>query len=139
MVNRITIIGNAASGKSTLAVMLSEKLGLPVYHLDKLLWKEGWVRTPEDEFTEKHQEILRKEKWIIDGAAYASTHKARFNRAEIIIFLDLPVEICIQRAIKRTKDEEIGPNPYVNKNCSYANGEEAQAEVIRFFQNDSVR
>ncbi|MHA1186071.1 MAG: AAA family ATPase, partial [Candidatus Heimdallarchaeota archaeon] len=80
---RITIIGNSAAGKSSLAVLLGKELGLPVYHLDKLLWKPGWERTLEDEFVRKHQEIIDKDQWVLDGVAYKSTYEDRFERAEI--------------------------------------------------------
>jgi len=133
---RITIIGNAGAGKSTLAVKLGERLAIPVYHLDKLLWKEGWVRTPEEEFVAKHQEILQKEEWIIDGVAYKSTYDARFTQAEVILLLDVPVEICVEHAVQRMEEEKTRPNPYVNPNCPYEGPIEQQKEVMILFHEE---
>jgi len=133
---RITIIGNAGAGKSTLAVKLGKRLSLPVYHLDKLLWKDGWVRTPEEEFVEKHQELLDKEEWIIDGVAYKSTFDERFTRAEAIIYLDESLENCVEHAKQRIADEKVGPNPYVNKNCSYEGPVEEQKKVMILFHEE---
>ena len=38
---RVLVIGCGGSGKSTFSRILSEKIKLPVIHLDKLFWKEG--------------------------------------------------------------------------------------------------
>ena len=65
--NRIIIIGCGGSGKSTLARNLSKKTNLPVVHLDKIFWKEGWVNISREEFNTLLKEELKKEKWIIDG------------------------------------------------------------------------
>ncbi|MHA1441511.1 MAG: hypothetical protein ACTSPK_06585 [Candidatus Heimdallarchaeota archaeon] len=133
---RITIIGNSAAGKSSLAVMLGKELGLPVYHLDKLLWKPGWERTPEDEFVRKHQEIIDNDQLVLDGVAYKSTYEDRFERAEIIIYLDTSVEKCKEHAQKRMYEEKLRPNPYVNENCPYEGDIEDNFKVIRLFHNE---
>ena len=49
--NKILIIGCGGAGKSTLAKILDEKLGLPVIHLDKEFWRAGW-------------KPLSKEQWL---------------------------------------------------------------------------
>jgi len=36
--NKIVVGGNSASGKNTLAKIISEKQGLPLYFFDKLFW-----------------------------------------------------------------------------------------------------
>jgi adenylate kinase family enzyme len=38
--NKISILGVTASGKTTLANKISEILNIPVTHLDKIFWKE---------------------------------------------------------------------------------------------------
>ena len=40
---RILVLGPCGAGKSTPAVKLGAKLGLPVIHLDKEYWRPGWV------------------------------------------------------------------------------------------------
>ena len=39
---KIMIIGCCGSGKTTLAKKLSNKLNLPLIHLDKLNWRDNW-------------------------------------------------------------------------------------------------
>ena len=40
---RIVIVGCPGAGKSTLAIQLGELLHIPVFHLDQLWWRPGWV------------------------------------------------------------------------------------------------
>ncbi|NHJ47753.1 MAG: hypothetical protein FK733_08195 [Asgard group archaeon] len=134
---RIVIIGNSAAGKSHLAVELSKEFSIPLYHLDKILWKPNWVRTPEDEFIEKHNAIVKKESWIIDGVAYKSTYDLRFDKADVIIFLDISPEICFKNAKKRMQEDLVRPNPFVNENCPYPlELIDKQLEVINSFHNE---
>src|SRR5688572_20555021 len=69
---RIALIGNGGSGKSTVARQLGVLLGLPVYHLDALLWKPGWVPTTDEESIPLQRDLVARESWIIDGN-YGST------------------------------------------------------------------
>ncbi|MBE5039478.1 AAA family ATPase [Ructibacterium gallinarum] len=97
---RIMIIGCPGSGKSTLAVKLAEKLKLPLIHLDKLYWKEGWVESSAQEFSEKLEKALEQTRWIIDGN-YGATIRQRLEKADTVIFLDYSRYLCMERAIKR--------------------------------------
>ena len=97
---RVVLIGCGGAGKSTLSRKISEKLNLPIYHLDKIFWNEGWVETPKDEFDKELKEIVNKDKWIIDGN-YLRTLDMRVKRADTVIFLNMPTYLCTYRIIKR--------------------------------------
>jgi adenylate kinase family enzyme len=99
-VNRVIIIGCGGSGKSTLSRILSEKINLPVVHLDKLFWKEGWINISKEEFDILLNKELKKEKWIIDGN-YDRTLKERLKRCDTIIYLDYPRRTCLLGVVKR--------------------------------------
>jgi adenylate kinase family enzyme len=66
-VNRIAIIGSPGSGKSTLAVKLSEKLHIPVVHLDQLFWSPNWEPVDRPVFIAKISNAIQEKQWIIDG------------------------------------------------------------------------
>ncbi len=83
--DRIAIIGSAGAGKSTLAILISNLVDLPLFHLDRLFWKPGWVETPKPEFSIIVEEVARKTKWIIDGN-YSRTIDIRLKAADMIIF-----------------------------------------------------
>lgn len=97
---RVLILGCPGSGKSTLSKKLGEKLDLPVVHLDKLNWREGWVNVSREEFDRLLAEELRKEAWIIDGN-YSRTIPERLERCDMAIFLDFPRALCLWGVFKR--------------------------------------
>lgn len=97
---RVIVIGCGGAGKSTFSRNLSDKLDIPVYHLDKLFWNRGWISTPQDEFDNKIQELANRDKWIIDGN-YIRTFDMRAERADTIIFINMPTYVCFYRVIKR--------------------------------------
>lgn len=97
---KIILIGSGGSGKSTLAKQLGNKLNIKVHHLDALFWKPNWEGVPRDEQITVQNNLIKDEKWIIDGN-YGGTMDIRLNAADTIIFLDIHRTICIYRAFKR--------------------------------------
>jgi adenylate kinase family enzyme len=57
---KIAIIGATASGKTTLANKISKILDIPVYHLDKIAWKDNRVFAAQALIIEKVDEIIKK-------------------------------------------------------------------------------
>lgn len=100
-IKRIAIIGNAGSGKSVLAQKLHTRTKLPLYHLDKYFWQPGWQHPNLEEYKKIHDALCDKEAWIIEGMNFRCL-EYRLQRAELIIFLDIPRYICIWQVIKRT-------------------------------------
>lgn len=98
---RVAVIGNGGSGKSTLALQLHAVLGLPLYHLDKYFWKPEWTHPDLAEYKMVHDALCDKEWWIIEGLNMRVIEH-RFQRADVIIFLDTPAYICFLRILKRT-------------------------------------
>ncbi|WP_196001244.1 DNA topology modulation protein [Clostridium sp. 1001271B_151109_B4] len=97
---KIIVVGCGGAGKSTFSRELSNKLDIPVYHLDKLFWNEGWIETPKAEFNKKIEKVINKDKWIIDGN-YIRTIDIRAKKADTIIFINMPTYICLYRIFKR--------------------------------------
>ena len=61
------VIGCPGSGKSTYARRLRDRTGLPLYPLDLLWHRPDKTTVSEAEFDTALAEILRKDRWIIDG------------------------------------------------------------------------
>jgi hypothetical protein len=75
---RIAIVGCIGAGKSTLARILGERLGLDVFHLDRMWWQGGGYRIVGTETVATHtmndqafrnlqEELAARDSWIIDG------------------------------------------------------------------------
>jgi len=113
---KIAIVGPSGAGKSTLARELGDILQIPVYHLDSIYWKPGWIPSSRDEFAQIHHKIITKEQWIIDGT-YIQTIEIRFMHADTIIFLDLPRVTCLYRVLKRWGRYWQKNRPDMGKDC----------------------
>lgn len=97
---RVAVVGCGGAGKSTFAKRLSEVTGLPIYHLDQLHWRPGWIAPPEDEWRRIQLELVAHEEWIIDGN-YGKEFEIRFARADTVFVLALPRRVCIARVLWR--------------------------------------
>jgi len=94
------IFGKPGSGKSTLALKLHEATQIPVYHLDRYFFTENWAERDYQQFLEDQKNIVSKEEWIIDGNSTKSLD-VRYQRAELVIYLNYPKFICYHRLLKR--------------------------------------
>jgi adenylate kinase family enzyme len=97
---RVVVTGMAGAGKSTFSRALSAKTGLPLVVLDKHFWLPGWAEPTEAEWREKQQRLLAGDSWIADGN-YRATLDLRLERADTVVFLDMPWWLCAWRALVR--------------------------------------
>ena len=99
---RVLITGNGGSGKTWLGGRLAERLSVPPVRLDDLYWdgayggKERDKRVVFDEVAERAAE----RSWVMEGV-YGWLLPAALPRATEFIFLDLPVEECIDNVRRR--------------------------------------
>ncbi|WP_110065328.1 topology modulation protein [Cytobacillus oceanisediminis] len=99
--NRIMVIGiSAGAGKSTFAREVGEALGIEVIHLDAIFWKPGWVESELEEFSAAQRGIVKKQQWIMEGN-YSNTFDIRADMCDTVIYLELPLYICLYRVLKR--------------------------------------
>jgi len=95
------VVGNTASGKSHLANQIGETLGLPVTHLDRLYWRADWTHATRAEFLQAQRALLDQDVWVVDGCFAEFGLADRFNAADVVVFLDMPVWSCLKRAVSR--------------------------------------
>ncbi|WP_236020649.1 hypothetical protein [Devosia sediminis] len=100
---RIMVLGLSNSGKSTLTVALSARLGVPAVHLDQLqhLPNTNWEVRPEAEFAALHDDAITTDAWIIDGS-YSRLMPQRLARATGIIVLTDSLVTRYRRYFTRT-------------------------------------
>jgi adenylate kinase family enzyme len=97
---RVAIVGCSGGGKSTLARELGALLDLPIIHLDTLFWKPGWVEGDPDEFRVDVEAAVAADRWICEGN-FINVSELRFQRADTIIWIEIPITLCLWRAFWR--------------------------------------
>ena len=101
MLQRIMIVGQPGSGKSTLAREIGRRSGLPVFHMDHIHWQSGWVERPLPEKIAMARAVEAQERWVFEGGL-SSTYASRAARADLIVWLDVPVGLRFWRAMRRS-------------------------------------
>lgn len=125
---KIMVVGvSAGVGKSTFARTLGEKLDLPVHHLDSFHWKPGWVEADKNEFREVIEKLVKEDAWIIEGN-YSSTIDLRLAEADTLIYLELPLRICLYRVLKRWLTNIGRTRPDMGEGCP----ERMEWEFLKF-------
>jgi hypothetical protein len=86
--SRIIVIGNSGSGKTALASAMGQRLGFPVYkrgHADALCCAAN---------------VSGQTEWIVEGV-FRWLAEAFAPRATGLVWLNLPVEVCLAGLIAR--------------------------------------
>ncbi|MDQ1304800.1 MAG: hypothetical protein QG671_628 [Actinomycetota bacterium] len=99
---RIALVGPVASGKSALALAVAAHTGLPHLDLDGLFWGPAWTPVPADLFHTRLCEALASDTWIADGNYGGEAGNILLSRAELALWLDLPLRVCLPRLIRRS-------------------------------------
>lgn len=107
---KILIFGIVASGKTTLAKKLSEKLSIPYFEGDCIAWgfpEEKRFKRSNLVQLETINTLNMNKSWIIEGT-YRESQKILYDYADKIIFLDTPLYIRIYRIITRFVRQKMG-------------------------------
>lgn len=103
MTRRILIKGACGAGKSTLGFQLAERLGLPRVELDALHHGPDWTAASATELRDRVLATLDDGRgWVVDGNYDSKLGTLIVDRAELIVWLDLPLRTKLMRLIHRT-------------------------------------
>jgi adenylate kinase family enzyme len=100
---RIAIVSTSSGcGKTTLGRLLANKLDAPFVELDALVHGPGWIETPGEALRAKLAPLLEQDRWVVDGHYRRKLGDMVLQRADLIIWLDLPVRVWFPRLVWRT-------------------------------------
>jgi adenylate kinase family enzyme len=98
---RINVVGTSSVGKTTMAASLASLLGVPHVELDALHWEPNWTEAPDEVLRERVRRAIAGDGWVVDGN-YATARDLVWDRAEAVVWLDLPLRSILWRYLQRT-------------------------------------
>lgn len=117
---KIYIVGAVASGKSTLANALSDKLNIPYHSLDEIvhipdnLYPSGNRKREVEERDKIFQSLIEQSNWIIEDVGRPCFGEGLKN-ADFIILLDFPTRYRVYRILKRWIKQRMGVEKCIYK------------------------
>ncbi len=110
MYKRIRIVGGPGSGKSYLGKKLSKAWNLPLISTDDMHFTDDDIdftkHRTEKERIKMMKDFCNKKQWIIEGSSTSPWSQISFNKADLIIFLNVPRWKQIFRITRRSLFEK---------------------------------
>ena len=103
MQRRIVVVGGSGSGKTTVARRLAERNDLEYVELDALHWGPNWTPCPRDEFRARVEAAISGDGWVVDGNYTGLLGDSVLERADLVVWLDLPLRVTLPRLWSRTR------------------------------------
>lgn len=101
---KIAIIGNSCSGKTKLSRFLADKYNLPLIHVDSIQFLPGLLLRDPADTRRVLVDIADRDEWIIDGFGPLKIIEDRFSKADVVVFIRLPLwrsyYWCLLRQVK---------------------------------------
>ncbi|MGD0464036.1 MAG: adenylate kinase [Tepidisphaeraceae bacterium] len=98
---RVVVIGASCSGKTTLAESTAQRLELPHFEMDSMVWGPNWSLPSDEQLLAQVKSIIEHEAWVVDGV-FPEHRDLVWARADTIIWLNYPMTLVFSRALRRT-------------------------------------
>jgi adenylate kinase family enzyme len=116
MPDRISIQGISGSGKTTLGRELGRCLGIPHLETDALVHGFNWAETSDAALRAHLVEFTGGERWVVDADYRRKVGTLVLDRADTVVWLDLPLHTCMRRLWRRTRGRVRGSELLWNGN-----------------------
>ena len=101
-VERVSVVGISGSGKSTLARRLADQLGSTLLELDAVHHLPGWEPIDVEPFRQEVGRFVAQDRWVVDGNYRAVVADLVWDRADTVVWLDLPRSTVVRRVTWRS-------------------------------------
>jgi adenylate kinase family enzyme len=99
----VAIVASASGcGKTTVGRAIAERLGLPFVELDALHHGPGWSEASAEKLQAKVRPIVESGAWVVDGNYRGKLGDLVLERADLVVWLDLPLRVWLPRLLERT-------------------------------------
>lgn len=100
---RIAVVATASGcGKTTLARTLARRTGARFVELDALVHGPGWIETPDAALRAALEPLLAEPRWVVDGNYENKLGDTVVQRADLVVWLDLPMRVWLPRLVRRS-------------------------------------
>jgi len=99
---RLAIIGPSGSGKTTLAAELARTAGLRHVELDALYHGPNWEPCSIEVLRERIAAATDGDDWVTDSTYHTLLGDFVVERADVLVWLDLPAHLVMWRLLRRT-------------------------------------
>lgn len=96
---RVLVAGTSGSGKTTLAARIAQRIGAPHVEIDALFHGPGWRQLPD--FEDRVADFVAWPAWVTEWQ-YSQVRELLADRADLIVWLDLPRHVVMRQVIART-------------------------------------
>jgi adenylate kinase family enzyme len=100
-VQRVSVVGNSGSGKTTFAAELARRIGAPHLELDSVFHQADWEPLPAEKFRARVAAFTAGDRWVVDGN-YSRVLDLVWPRADTVVWLDPPRHRVMRRIVWRT-------------------------------------
>jgi adenylate kinase family enzyme len=133
-VNRVVVMASAScSGKTTLGRELARRLEARFVELDALNHGPNWAQATPEELRERVEPLLEEPRWVVDGSYRSKLGDLVLERADAVVWLDLPMRVWLPRLVRRTLGRIVRSERLWNDNRETLwNGFLARDSLLRF-------
>ena len=110
---RVVVAGTSGSGKTTLAARIVSLLDIEHVEIDSLFHGPNW--TPRPTFESDVDEFLARPSWVTEWQ-YGVVRDRLADRADLLLWLDLPRRTVMRQVITRTLRRRLGRHELWNGN-----------------------
>ena len=110
---RVLVAGTSGAGKTTVARRVAALLDLPHIEIDALFHGPAW--TPRDTFESEVHRFSAGSCWVTEWQ-YSQVRAILAQRADLLVWLDLPRALVMRQVIRRTVRRRLGRQVLWNGN-----------------------
>ncbi len=99
-VKRVAILGTASGcGTTTFGSALAAARDVPFVELDAIHWQAGWTELHASELRRRVEPLVAPDAWVIDGSYRGKLGDLVLDRADTVVWLDLPRRVWLTRLV----------------------------------------
>jgi adenylate kinase family enzyme len=99
---RVAITGPSGSGKTMLAMELARTAGLRHVEIDALHHGPNWESCGPEVLRERVLAAIEGDDWVTDSTYHTMLGDLVSERADVLVWLDLPIPLVMSRLLRRT-------------------------------------